>query len=198
MINKNTQPAKLVNYNRDGLIEKEHFGYIVRCDRLHLEERVGEDKNYPFYLRSCAKPLQASLIIDYEMDKKFNMTEEEIAICASSHAGEKVHIDIVAGLLKKIGVKPEELKCGIINPISKTAQDELIKNNEKPNILHNNCSGKHAMMLGLCKINNWDTKDYDDIKYDDFRLLGDIYISIDKAYSQSIEYGHSFKRPNIQ
>ena len=30
-----------------------------------------------------------------------------------------------------------------------------------------------------------------DIKYDDFRLLGDIYISIDKCYSQADEYGHS-------
>ena len=30
-----------------------------------------------------------------------------------------------------------------------------------------------------------------DVKYDDFRLLGDIYISIDKVYSQAKEYGHS-------
>ena len=30
-----------------------------------------------------------------------------------------------------------------------------------------------------------------DIKYDNFRLLGDIYISIDKCYSQALEYGHS-------
>lgn len=37
-------------------------------------------------------------------------------------------------------------------------------------------------------------EDYDDITYDDFRLLGDIYISVDKAHSQAIEYGHSFKR----
>lgn len=28
----------------------------------------------------------------------------------------------------------------------------------------------------------------------DFRILGDIYISLDKAKSQSVEYGHSFKR----
>ena len=28
----------------------------------------------------------------------------------------------------------------------------------------------------------------------DFRILGDIYISIDKVRSQSKEYGHSFKR----
>ena len=30
-----------------------------------------------------------------------------------------------------------------------------------------------------------------DVKYDDFRLLGDIYISIDKVYSQAKEYWHS-------
>jgi len=29
---------------------------------------------------------------------------------------------------------------------------------------------------------------------EEFRVLGDIYISIDKARSQAMEYGHSFKR----
>ena len=33
-----------------------------------------------------------------------------------------------------------------------------------------------------------------DVKYDNFRLLGDIYISIDKAKSQALEYGHSLLR----
>lgn len=33
-----------------------------------------------------------------------------------------------------------------------------------------------------------------DIIYTDFRLLGDIYISYDKAKEQSIEYNHSLKR----
>ena len=30
-----------------------------------------------------------------------------------------------------------------------------------------------------------------DVKYSDFRLLGDIYISMEKVYSQALEYGHS-------
>jgi probable rRNA maturation factor len=30
-----------------------------------------------------------------------------------------------------------------------------------------------------------------DVTYKNFRLLGDIYISIDKCYQQAIEYGHS-------
>ena len=33
-----------------------------------------------------------------------------------------------------------------------------------------------------------------DVKYENFRLLGDIYISIDKAISQASEYGHSLLR----
>jgi len=37
-------------------------------------------------------------------------------------------------------------------------------------------------------------EDNKDIEYNDYRLLGDIYISLDKAKSQSIEYNHSFER----
>ena len=32
------------------------------------------------------------------------------------------------------------------------------------------------------------------MKLDEVRVLGDIYISLDKAKSQALEYGHSFKR----
>jgi len=37
-------------------------------------------------------------------------------------------------------------------------------------------------------------EDNEDITYQDFRLLGDIYICIDKIYSQAEEYGHSVLR----
>ena len=36
-------------------------------------------------------------------------------------------------------------------------------------------------------------EDNEEVK-DTYRVLGDIYISLDKARSQAIEYGHSFKR----
>ena len=165
MISKNTEPAKLVIYNRDGLIEREHFGYVLHRGQLQGVEKIGDDKNYPFYIRSCAKPLQASLLIDYELDKKFDMTDEEIAVCCASHAGEKTHTEIVKGLLNKLGISENKLKCGVHQPISKTAQDELLKNNIEPGVLHNNCSGKHTMMLGLCKINDWDMDNYDNINH---------------------------------
>ena len=37
-------------------------------------------------------------------------------------------------------------------------------------------------------------EDHKDIEYEDVRLLGDVYISIDKARSQAVEYGHSLRR----
>lgn len=37
-------------------------------------------------------------------------------------------------------------------------------------------------------------EDNKDIVYEDFRLLGDIYIAIDVAYDQAIEYNHSRER----
>ena len=37
-------------------------------------------------------------------------------------------------------------------------------------------------------------EDSKDIVYEDFRLLGDIYIAIDVAYDQAVEYNHSRER----
>lgn len=161
MINKNTEPAKLITYNRDGLIEREHFGYVVRCSKDRLIEKLGDDKNYPFYMRSCAKPLQAALMIDYGLDKKYDLSDKEIAVCAASHAGEKIHIETVQKILEKFEIPVSKLKCGNHLPISKTAQTELILSRNEATVLHNNCSGKHAMMLGLCKIKDWDMDNYD-------------------------------------
>lgn len=161
LIDTDTEPAKLVISVRSGLIEREHFGYVIRCSREGVIDKIGNDKLYPFFMRSCAKPLQASLIIDYGLDKEFCMTDEEIAVCCASHAGEKVHVDIIRNLLNKFGISKDKLKCGVHEPISPTAQRELLLNNLLPSVLHNNCSGKHTMMLGLCKINGWNTDNYD-------------------------------------
>lgn len=161
MVNNNTEPELLLEYNRDGLVDQEHYGFIVLANKNKAFDFTGDAKNYPFYLRSCAKPLQASLLIDYEMDKFYDMTEEEIAICCASHAGEKIHVQIAGNLLKKIGLDESYLKCGLQKPLSKTEQTKMILNGSSEHPLQNNCSGKHVMMLGLCKMKDWDLETYD-------------------------------------
>lgn len=155
-------PDTLLKYVRDGLVEEQHFGYVMVLNRVHVIDRVGECGGYPFYLRSCAKPLQASLIIDFGMDEAYDMTEEEIAFCCASHAGEQCHIDIARGLLKKIGIDESYLKCGTQKPLSYTERERMILDDEEPTVLHHNCSGKHIMMLGLCAMHNWDMATYDE------------------------------------
>lgn len=161
MLSNNTEPELLLEYARDGLVDQEHYGFIVLADKKRAFDFTGDAKNYPFYLRSCAKPLQASLLIDYEMDKFYDMTEEEIAICCASHAGEEIHVQTAFNLLNKIGLNESYLKCGLHKPLSKTEQTKMVLSGASEHPLQNNCSGKHVMMLGLCKMKGWDLATYD-------------------------------------
>lgn len=156
----NPNPKIIVKYLRGRLVEQEHAGFVIVADKKHIIDSSGDTSNYPFYIRSCAKPLQASLIVDTGMYEYYNMAKAEIALCCASHAGERVHTDIAKSLLKKIGINEDNLKCGLHEPLSKTRMKEMLLSDEKVNVLQNNCSGKHLMMLGLCKMNHWDIDTY--------------------------------------
>jgi L-asparaginase II len=52
-------------------------------------------------------------------------------------------------MLKKIGLDPAALKCGVHEPFSAEATKILREQGTEPNVLQNNCSGKHAGMLAL-------------------------------------------------
>ena len=141
----------LVEHIRDGLIEEEHEGSVLTLN-------MGNGTDYPYYLRSCAKPLQASLMIDYGLDKKYELSLEEVALCCASHAGEKCHTDIAKKLLEKFGLEYNWLKCGLHAPLyDKNTKEEIT-------YFHNNCVGKHILFLALCKENGWDIKSYDSIE----------------------------------
>lgn len=161
----NYKPEKIIEFVRDGLVEQEHSGLLVKFSSKESVFKFGNDSSYPFYLRSCAKPLQASLIIDFELDKFFDMTTKEIAVFSASHAGEPCHTEVIKRFLNKIGIDETLLKCGLHKPLSKTEQNKLILSGEKENILQNNCSGKHTMMLAICKKMDWGLNDYEKIDH---------------------------------
>lgn len=138
---------------RDGLVEQEHFGFVVikKGDNFI---KLGDSKGYPIYLRSCAKPLQASLLVDAGLDEEYNLTSEEIALCCASHAGEKCHTRVAKNLIKKFKIKESMIKCGYHKSLAKS-----VKTNKK-SVLFNNCVGKHILMLGLCKHYGFDLESY--------------------------------------
>ena len=141
-----------VEYKRDGLIEEFHEGICYR-----FSEGNPNDKN-PYYLRSCAKPLQATLLAECAHD----LTEEELALCCGSHAGEECHIRVAGQILKKYDIDENLLKCGVHAPLARSMQDKMLLRQEKASEIHNNCSGKHIGFLVVCKLNGWDMYTYDE------------------------------------
>lgn len=130
-----------VEYVRDGLVEEFHDGICVG---------LNDNDTEPYFLRSCAKPLQASLIIDCDID----FTDEELALCCGSHAGEECHVRVANGILNKLGLDESYLKCGIHEPLAG------LKEGETATAIHNNCSGKHLGFLAVCKAQGWDLDTY--------------------------------------
>lgn len=170
------KPALLVQHKRNNcrvsatgqpveppsIVEAEHFGFLKRVSRTgEVLEAFGEDFDAPFYLRSCEKPLQASLAIDYGLD----LTEKELALACGSNAGEKCHYETARGFAEKFGIKESDLKCGVHKPLSKTSQAEMLLSGEKENVFHNNCVGKHLTMLALCKKLGFPTDSYDEFDH---------------------------------
>ncbi len=161
------QPTTLTRHIRDGLQEEQHFGFITRVGRDGILETFGDTCGEPFYLRSCAKPLQASVIVDYELP----LTAEEIALACGSNAGEKCHYETARRFADKFGITAEDLRCGIHKPLSKTRQAEMLFSGEKEDVFHNNCIGKHLTMLALCKRLGFATENYDKLDHPVQKLI---------------------------
>src|SRR4029453_4697987 len=151
----------LVEVTRGGITESRHRGHIVAVDpdgkilaNLGVPETVT-------YLRSSAKPHQAIPLVASGAADRFGFSEKEIALACASHNGEEIHRELAASMLKKIGLDASALKCGIHEPYSADVARRMRENREKPNVLQNNCSGKHSGMLALALHLNADTKTYD-------------------------------------
>ena len=138
-----------IEYVRDGLVEEFHEGLFMLSTEPY--------DTIPYYLRSCAKPLQATLLIDYDID----LTEEELALCCGSHAGEECHIRVAKQILEKFEIDEKYLKCGVHAPLARSMQDKMLLRGEKARAIHNNCSGKHIGFLVICKTKGWDIETYD-------------------------------------
>ncbi|MCD7780364.1 MAG: asparaginase [Candidatus Gastranaerophilales bacterium] len=160
MLNKEPDFLKLLEYNRNGLTEQVHYGIILYMNKNGIIKEIGENNDYKFYHRSCMKPLQASPLFDLRLDKKYNLTEKELAVCCASHCGDKFHQEIILSLLHKFGFKEDDLLCKPQMPLSKKEQEILIKEGKPLKKIHNNCSGKHSAMLAICKEMGFDTKTY--------------------------------------
>lgn len=141
----------LVEVRRGAITESRHRGHIAVVSGDGLVVSYAGAPNTLTYLRSSAKPFQVIPILASGAAERFGFTDREVALACGSHSGEPIHTEIATGMLKKIGVEASALKCGVHEPYSIEAAQVLRDKGEHPNVLHNNCSGKHVAMLAFAK-----------------------------------------------
>jgi len=139
----------LVEVRRGAITESRHRGHVAAVEPDgNVVASLGAPHNVTF-LRSSAKPFQALPLLVTGAAERFGFTDEEVALACGSHNGEPIHTKIVASMLDKMELGPEALKCGIHEPYGVEAAAVLRAHNQVANVLHNNCSGKHAGMLAV-------------------------------------------------
>lgn len=155
----------LVQATRGNLVENIYRGdvVVVRRDGMILFSLGDPEKQT--YWRSAAKPFQVLPFIEAGGLEEYQITPKELALLCASHGGEPEHVSLAASLLEKIGFSEPDLRCGSAQPMNAMAMSAMLKQGETWNQLHNCCSGKHAAMLALAAINNYDPDHYEQISH---------------------------------
>ena len=149
---------------RGETVESVHRGHLLIIDGEGNEVvRLGDAETIAF-IRSSAKPFQVLPFLLSGGAEAFGFLESEIALACASHSGEKIHTAIAERMLKKIGLAESDLRCGAHLPFNEQRAEEMLRAGEEPTQLHNNCSGKHAAMLGFAKHTGADITTYDSIE----------------------------------
>jgi L-asparaginase II len=147
---------------------------VTRGDRVESVHRVAAcavdvggnpvfetgDVDDPVYLRSAAKPFIAAAAVEAGVRERFGLEPREIAVMSASHVGEPFHVEAVASILQKIGMDESALQCGTHPPNDEKTARAMIRAGVEAGPIYNNCSGKHAGILALCKAIGADASTY--------------------------------------
>lgn len=153
-----------VEVTRGNFIESVHRICAFACDERGGAALEIGDVDRPAFLRSAAKPFIAAAAIAAGVRERFSLDQREIAIMAASHSGQLFHLNAVRSILQKIGMPESALLCGAHLPYNEQAAHAMLRRGEAPTALHNNCSGKHAGILALCRVLGADPATYLDPK----------------------------------
>ena len=79
----------VLDLKRGDIVDQRFFGLAALyklSDGVPVEVfKTGNDNEYPFFLRSLLKPIQASIMADYGTAKFYGFSDAEIAEMQTSH-----------------------------------------------------------------------------------------------------------------
>lgn len=101
-------------------------------------------------IRSLAKPFIAAELVRSGAADAFHLTDVDLALASGSHDGEERHVAAVRAMLLKLEATDSDLCCG------PALEGTIVVG---PSIA-NNCSGKHAAVIALCRHLGYDVAYY--------------------------------------
>jgi L-asparaginase II len=134
--------AIVVEVRRNGIVEARHRVHAVAVRDGAVVAEAG-DGQLTCFLRSSSKPIQALPLARARDD----LDDRDLAIASASHRATDDQIAAVRALLAKAPATEDELELG---PQAGRPAERV----------YNNCSGKHAGMLALCRAHGWDPHGY--------------------------------------
>ncbi len=157
---RTTSPI-LVRQVRNGVVESTHRGDIVEVDPAGRVIRLLGDPDRLVTLRSCVKPFGLIALVEAGGIDEFGLTPPELAIMASSHSGEDIHVRTIQAIYRRAGVSQSVLACGSEGmPLDALTAARLARDGEKAGPLRHMCSGQHSSMILLARLRGWPQDDY--------------------------------------
>jgi L-asparaginase II len=155
-----TSPV-LVRQIRGGVVESRHRGSVVEVGIDGSIRRLIGDPETVVNLRSGVKPFGLAALVEAGGVSEFDLMPAELAIMAGSHSGEDLHVRTLQGVFRRAGVTQQALGCGSDGaPLDALTAARLARDGEKPGPVRHMCSGQHASMLLLCRMNGWSIEEY--------------------------------------
>ena len=145
---KNAQP--MVEVWRGGQLESCHAGHAVIWGDGGMVQSWGDPAAILFPRSSC-KMIQALPLVESGAADAAGLTDRQLALSCASHQGAALHVEATGRWLADLGLSEADLRCGAHEPYDREERNRLIRADESPCQLHNNCSGKHCGFVTMSR-----------------------------------------------
>lgn len=154
-------PPVLVQQIRGGVVESEHRGHVVEVDAEGRLLRAVGDPDRLVTLRSTVKPFGLVALLEAGGAEAFELSAAELALLASSHSGEDLHVRTLHGVFRRARLSQSMLACGTEGmPLDALTAARLARDGERPGPARHMCSGQHAVFLLLARLADWPVDGY--------------------------------------
>lgn len=179
----------LLEVYRGNVIESLIYGAIAICDAQgRLRYHFGNPQTVT-YLRSSAKPFQVLPFVERGGMEAFELSDRELAVMCASHSGTDEHVRVIRGIQARVGIREDELLCGVHPAMDKATEKEMQKRGEEPTPIRHNCSGKHTGMLAHAVLRGYSHENYIDIHHPVQQIILQTFSELCGVPVEQIELG---------